>query len=279
MKRVQGVRPKKRLGQHFLKDRGIINHIIDRAGFNSTDLVLEIGPGLGALTLPLANTVRRIIAIEKDTDLIESLEDRIAGAGLDNVTVINEDVLRFDMSQVPFAEDEKVKVIGNLPYNISSPFLDMLIRNRASISKAVLMLQYEFGRRLMASPGGKDYGAMTVMTQYHAAVSPVIEVSKDAFYPKPKVGSIVLTIDMENPHSRKTEDYDRFRRIVRGAFAHRRKTLLNSLDGAIPSLERKEISALLEGCGIDPGRRAETLDIDEFLDMASEAIKVYPERI
>jgi 16S rRNA (adenine1518-N6/adenine1519-N6)-dimethyltransferase len=279
MKTVQGIRPKKRLGQHFLKDQGIIHHIIDRAGFCDTDLVLEIGPGLGALTLPLAGSVRQIIAVEKDKDLIEVLEDKISKAGISNVTIINEDILRFDMSQIPVVPGEKIRAIGNLPYNISSPFLDMLITNRSLISDAVLMLQFEFARRLMASPGGKDYGAMTVLTQYHAAVTPVVEVSKDSFYPKPKVGSMVLTIDVENPHPRKTEDSDKFKRIVRGAFAHRRKTLLNSLNGALSSLEKTEISALLEACGIDPGRRAETLDIDEFLRITSAMIETYSERI
>lgn len=273
------IRPKKRLGQHFLKDQGIIHHIIERAGFCDTDFVLEIGPGLGALTLPLAGSVRQIVAVEKDSDLIEVLEDNIKKAGISNVTFVNEDILRFDMSQLPVVPGEKIKAIGNLPYNISSPFLEKLIGNRSLISQAVLMLQFEFARRLMASPGGKDYGAMTVLTQYHAAVSPVLEVSRDSFYPKPKVGSMVLTVNMESPHPRKTEDGDKFKKIVRGSFAHRRKTLLNSLNGAISSIEKKEILQLLEACGIDPGRRAETLDIDEFLSITSAAIEAYPEKL
>jgi 16S rRNA (adenine1518-N6/adenine1519-N6)-dimethyltransferase len=273
------IRAKKHLGQHFLKDQGIIHHIIDRAGFSDTDLVLEIGPGLGALTLPLAGYVRQIIAVEKDPDLIEALVDKISKAGISNVIIINEDILRFDMSRIPFVPGEKIRVIGNLPYNISSPFLEMLVGNRDRISHAVLMLQFEFARRLMASPGGKEYGAMTVLTQYHAAVSPVVEVSKDSFFPKPKIGSMVLAIDLDNPHPRKTEDDVVFRRIVRGSFAQRRKTILNSLSGAISTLDKEEISALLESCGIDPGRRAETLDIDDFLNITSAMVDAYPEMI
>jgi len=269
IKNGYGFRPKKRLGQHFIRHQGIIQEIVDRAGFHKSDQVLEVGPGLGALTIPLAGSVRHVIAVEKDSRLSETLEKRLSHAGINNVTLINNDILKLDLNRVPELSSKKIKVIGNLPYNISSPFIEKLQRDRDLISRAVLMFQLEFARRLTASPGGKEYGALTVLIQYSAAISPLIEVPKEAFYPRPKVGSMVLGFDMERPHPRRVEDEANFKKVVRGAFAHRRKTLLNSLKGGLPSRSSDEIAAALEKCDIDSGRRAETLDIDEFICLAS----------
>ncbi|MDB9822538.1 16S rRNA (adenine(1518)-N(6)/adenine(1519)-N(6))-dimethyltransferase RsmA [Deltaproteobacteria bacterium] len=265
-----GFRPNKRLGQHFLRDRSVIQQIINRAGFEKSDHIMEIGPGLGALTIPLAGLVQRITAIEKDSQLTDILGEKLSGSGVTNVTLINEDILRLDLKGLRKGSAKKIKVIGNLPYNISSPFLEKLINHRDLISMAVLMFQYEFARRLLSTPGGKEYGAITVLTRYNAAVSQLIEVSKEAFYPRPKVGSMVLSIDMERPYPERARDELNLKRVVKGAFAHRRKTVLNSLKGALPSSRGDEISAALKRCGIDPKRRAETIDIDEFLSLASE---------
>jgi 16S rRNA (adenine1518-N6/adenine1519-N6)-dimethyltransferase len=263
-------RPKKRLGQHFLRDRGVINKIIDRAGFLQSDHVLEIGAGLGALTIPLAGRVRKITAVEKDPQLTDMLEEKIFRSGITNVTLINEDILRLDMEGIRGRSDEKIKAIGNLPYNISSPFLEKLLTSRDIISRAVLMFQYEFARRLISGPGGREYGAITVMIQYNAAVSQLLEVAKEAFYPRPKVGSMVLMIDMERQHPVRARDEAQFKRVVKAAFSHRRKTVLNSLKGALPSYGDEAISEALKRSGIDPRRRAETIDIEEFICLASE---------
>jgi len=262
-------RPDKRLGQNFLKNSGIINHIIDLSGFDGADHILEVGPGKGALTIPLAGVVRHITAVEKDHRLISDLEDRFLKANIDNVSLINNDILRFDISTIAGSQIRKLKVIGNLPYNISSPFVEMLIKNQHLVSKAVLMFQLEFARRIAASPGSKAYGAMSVLVQYNAEVRPLFQVSKEEFRPVPKVGSMVVVFDMEKPHPRRADNYDLFKRVVKGGFAHRRKTVINSLKGSLQSFNSESILCSLEKCGIDPKRRAETLSIDDFIDLTS----------
>jgi len=262
------LRPNKRLGQHFLRDRSVINEIIERSGFIESDSVLEIGPGLGALTIPLAGRVNRVLAVEKDGRLTETLGQRLSQQGIANVTLINDDILKVDLRKIIEREEGKIKAIGNLPYNISSPFLERLFNHRHLISMAVLMFQYEFAERLLASPGGKEYGALTVLIRYDADVSPLIHVSRDSFYPRPKVGSMVVRIDMEGMHARRSADDRFFSMVVKGAFAHRRKTILNSLGRTLSTYESIEIRDALNICNIDPMRRAETLDIDEFITLA-----------
>lgn len=268
------MRPNKRLGQHFLRDRGVIRELIDLADFKKTDRVLEVGPGLGALTIPLAGDVHEIIGIEKDSRLSDTLKKNLLRSGITNVTLINDDILKMDLKKAVVPCENKIKVLGNLPYNISSPFLEKLMNRRDLINKAILMFQFEFANRLLATPGGKDYGAITVLTQYHAAVSPLLEVSKNAFYPKPKVGSMVVVIDMQRPYPKRAEDETLFKRVVKGAFAHRRKTVLNSLKGSLKSCKSEDILAALERSSIDFMRRAETISIDEFLNLASELKKI-----
>jgi 16S rRNA (adenine1518-N6/adenine1519-N6)-dimethyltransferase len=259
-KRRNGFRPNKRLGQHFLKDRGIIDEIIDRAGFHSSDRILEIGAGLGALTLPLAASVHQILAVEKDGRLTAMLDESLTREGIRNVTLINE--------LLPHPGG-KIHVIGNLPYNISSPLLEKLITHRHLIARAVLMFQFELARRLIASPGNKAYGAMTVLIRYHTSVSPLLEVPKGAFYPKPKVGSMVLELDFERPYPRRADDEAHFKKVVRGAFAHRRKTILNSFKGAFFSCGIDELLKAFEKCEIDSKKRAETLSIDDYICLSA----------
>jgi 16S rRNA (adenine1518-N6/adenine1519-N6)-dimethyltransferase len=268
IKVVDALRPNKRLGQHFLRDRSVISEIIERSGFLESDNVLEIGPGLGALTLPLAGCVNHVTAVEKDGRLAETLNKKLSQEGIANVTLINDDILKVDPEKILGPAENRIKAIGNLPYNISSPFLEMLFRYRRLIRNAVLMFQHEFAERLLASPRGKDYGALTVLMRYNAEISPLIHVSKDAFYPRPKVGSMVVRIDLEKIHERRAEDDGFFSMVVKGAFAHRRKTILNSLGGTLTSWGNNDIREALTLCGIDPVRRAETLDIDEFITLA-----------
>ena len=262
------LRPDKRLGQHFLRDRSVISEIIERSGFLESDDVLEIGPGLGALTIPLAGRVNRVTAVEKDARLAETLNKRLSQEGIKNVTLINDDILKVDPGKIFGPGEGRIRAIGNLPYNISSPFLEMLFRYRHLIRNAVLMFQYEFAERLLAAPGGKDYGALTVLMRYNSEISPLIHVSREAFYPRPKVGSMVVRIDLERIHERRAGDDGFFSAVVKGAFAHRRKTILNSLGGTLTSWGNKELREALTLCAIDPVRRAETLDIDEFITLA-----------
>lgn len=267
--RGRGLLPKKRLGQHFLMDRGVIHEIVARAGFDKDQTILEIGPGLGALTLPLAHCVKQLIAVEKDPRLTDRLRQKLSREGLGNVTLINDDILKMDLFHLLGPAPNRTDIIGNLPYNISSPFLEQFINNRALLSRAILMFQAEFAKRLTAIPGNRSYGAMTVMIQYHAGITPLLDVSKEAFYPRPKVDSMVLELDLNRPHPRRAEDEKGFRMVVKGAFAHRRKTLLNSFKGSFPSQGVNRILLAMEKCDIDPRSRAETLGIDDFLCLAS----------
>jgi 16S rRNA (adenine1518-N6/adenine1519-N6)-dimethyltransferase len=162
-----------------------------------------------------------------------------------------------------------MKIIGNLPYNISSPLMEKLVMNRGLVSRAVLMFQAELARRLTASPGSKAYGALTVFTRYYAKVTTLLQVPRSAFYPMPKVDSTVLNIDFTRPHPRRAQDEQGFQKVVKGAFAQRRKTLLNALSGAYHSSRKADIQGALEECGIDGKIRAERLSIDDFLRLGA----------
>ena len=269
VKRGLGFRPNKRLGQHFLRDPNIIHEIIGRAGFTPSDHILEIGAGMGALTLPLAESVRHISAVEKDTRLTRLLGKRLSREGIKNVTLINADILKFDINGLQALPGEKIQVIGNLPYNISSPFLEQLINHRKLVDRAILMFQVELARRLVSPPGNKVYGAITVLIQYHARISPLLEVPNEAFYPKPKVGSMVLELDFTRPHPGRAGDEKLFTNVVRSAFAHRRKTILNSLKGSPIPCPYEDFTKALNQCDIDPGKRAEELNIDDFLCLSA----------
>ncbi len=268
--RSERFRPKKGLGQHFLADRRILNRMIALAGLVDSDTVLEIGPGRGALTLPLARGVRRVVAVEKDEGLIEFLRDRLTRARIDNVRLVNRDILAWDFAEIEEpAGGGRVQVIGNLPYNISSPVLEMLIRNRDRIGKAVLMFQKEVAGRLTASPGSKAYGALTLLVQYHVRPREILSVPRTAFYPRPKVDSAVVSLDFSEARPERSAGEAAFRRTVRAAFGHRRKTLVNSLASLAPPVDKKHLLDLLDRCGVDPSRRAETLSMEEFLRIAA----------
>ena len=257
-------RPKKSLGQHFLRDPFLIEQLLASARLGRSSTVLEIGAGLGALTFPLAACVGQVIAVEKDETLAKKLRSSLAHKGIGNVTLIHEDILRLDLAGL---SQERIEIIGNIPYNISSPLIEKLIRNRELISKAILTLQHELAARLTASPGNKQYGALTVLIQVHARLSPILEIPRQAFYPKPKVSSTVVQFEFSRPYPGRIDSEEFFRKVVRAAFAHRRKTLLNSLRGTFPTWEVQSLLKAMERCGIDPQKRAETLSIDDFLSL------------
>ncbi len=262
-------RPKKWLGQHFLIDTKVIKRIVSRAGFHSSDMILEVGPGQGALTMPLARSVGHVFAVEKDPCLTSLLREKLSRAGISNVTLFNHDILSFDIHENLAPHQEKIQVIGNLPYNISTPFLERLIEYSDLIDRAVLMFQLEVAKRITASPGGKTYGMLTLLVKYYARPKVLFEVPKQAFYPRPKVGSMVIELDFGRPSPEKAMDEKDFRELVRGAFAHRRKMLLNSLSGFCPSFNRERLLRGMKECHIDPRRRAETLDMQDFLNLAN----------
>ena len=257
-------RPQKRLGQHFLKDQVLIERIVACAGLKRSDIVLEIGPGLGALTVPMAEAAGQVVAVEKDPSLLVNLRKRLVLQGIENVTLHHADILKIDFSDLIKGEEQKIKVIGNLPYNISSPLLEKLVRNRVRVSEAILMFQQELAKRLVALPGTKAYGSLSVLIQYTALIRPILSVPKEAFYPKPKVDSMVLHFDFGIPHPRRAMDDVMLSRVVRGAFSQRRKTLRNALKASMPHSEAALMESLRK-CNVDPGRRAESCSLDEFI--------------
>jgi 16S rRNA (adenine1518-N6/adenine1519-N6)-dimethyltransferase len=258
-------RPQKRLGQHFLADQGVVRKMMDLMALNGSEVVLEIGPGLGALTLALAERAGRVVAVEKDRRLFRFLGEKLEREGVQNVTLLHHDILKVTLSGLTGDGGEKVRVVGNLPYNISSPMIEKVILEREAVASAVFMLQLEVAQRLVARPGNKAYGALSVWVQYHAVVRTLFPVARKAFYPVPKVDSMVVELDFRSPHPRRTSDPVHFRKVVKAAFAHRRKTILNSMAGSGGQWDRAVLARTMDRCGVDPGRRAETLDLDEFL--------------
>jgi 16S rRNA (adenine1518-N6/adenine1519-N6)-dimethyltransferase len=264
-----GIRPRKRLGQHFLQDPSIADRIIAQARFTNTDVAIEVGAGLGALTIPILAHVSHVVAVEKDPLLIAILKERLPLKEKEKITLVTEDMLKLPVKEIYDTFNQKLKILGNLPYNISSPFLKKLMDNRNCIKTAVLMFQYEFAQRLAAGPRKKEYGALSVMTQYCARVSPLMRIKREAFYPKPKVDSMVVEIDFDKPHPSRAEDELLFQRIVKAAFSHRRKTILNSLERGLVPVSREILEQALNKCRIDLKRRAETLSIDEYIGLTS----------
>ena len=249
--------PKKTLGQNFLLDENIARKITDAARITAEDEILEIGPGLGALTRLLCEKARRVIAVEKDPNLIPPLTKALSR--LDNVEIVAADALKADFSH--YIKGKRLKVVANLPYSISSQILLKLIEHRKLFSLLVLMLQREVGARIASPPGGKTYGSISVFIQAFADVERVMSVPPEAFWPTPEVESIVLRLTPLAEPRTPIPDEDLFRRIVRGSFSSRRKIIANSL-GSLFSKERVE--EMLESAGIERTRRAETLSVEEF---------------
>lgn len=249
-------RPKKRFGQNFLRDRNIVDKIIAAADLSPTDHVLEIGPGLGAMTdrmLPLAG---QVTVMEIDRNLVAKMHQRSET----NLRVIEGDALDLDWSTL--LTDPPYKLVANLPYNISSQILFKIIDHRYLFSRLVLMFQKEVGDRIGAAPGSRDYGAVSVLCQLHFDVRRVTLVAPGCFSPPPKVDSVVLEINPLKAPRVDVPDEPLFRRVVKGAFAQRRKTLRNTLCGS--GFEPEDLDRAFEHTGIDPGRRGETLSLEEF---------------
>jgi len=263
-------RPEKRLGQNFLVDPAISEKIVSLSGFSREETVLEIGPGKGALTVPLAERVKHVLAVEKDARLVDWLTDRLKKAGLNNVTLLREDILKLDWESLREHFGARIPVIGNLPYNISSPILEKMCQNPQWMGRAVLMFQKEVAQRLTATSGNKAYGALTLLVQYHAQVFSLLKVQKGSFFPVPKVDSMVICLDFETPYPQRAIHEAFFRKVVKGAFAHRRKTISNSLKDAMPDRAPESILNALTACGIDSGKRAEVLEMGDFLRLSAE---------
>ncbi|WP_244269728.1 16S rRNA (adenine(1518)-N(6)/adenine(1519)-N(6))-dimethyltransferase RsmA [Caldanaerovirga acetigignens] len=275
MKKVMrefGIRPSKRLGQHFLIDERPLAAMIEAAELKNEDGVLEIGPGLGVLTLKLGRLVRKVVAVEKDPALFPVLE-KLTGK-YKNICLLNEDVLKLDLEKVSKEHfDGKFKVVANLPYYITSPILMKIVENRHLIKMAVIMVQKEVAQRLSARPGTRDYGILSIAVQLYAHVDLICQVGRSAFLPPPKVESAVVRLKLRELPSVNIEDEKMFFRIVEAAFGERRKTVKNSLKSRL-SLPSDEIREALKKAGIDENRRAETLNIEEFTELSREIAKI-----
>jgi 16S rRNA (adenine1518-N6/adenine1519-N6)-dimethyltransferase len=258
------IKPRKNLGQSFLMEENVIRNIAAKANVTGDDIVVEIGAGIGVLTEYLAQNAAQIIAVELDDKLVEVLKDRLSG--YNNIQIYHGNILRFDFRTIVRTRRQKIKVIGNIPYNISSPVLFYLLSFRGVIDSFVLMMQKEVIDRLVASPGGKSYGVPSVILQMFATVEKVFDVPASCFYPRPKVESSVIKGFFPSISLIKLIDEDFFVRLVRDAFAQRRKMLINNLkqskllEGAPESLLKESLIL----AGIDSGRRGETLSVEEF---------------
>lgn len=263
------LKARKALGQNFLKHPHIARRIVQLARVKNNDVVLEIGAGLGAMTIEVARQAQQVIAIEKDRALVPLLRAELLAQGLENVDLRREDILKFDIVALARAYGHTLVVMGNLPYHISSQVVVQLIQSRQWVNRAVLMFQKELADRLCAPPGSKTYGRLSVMLQYCADLSMCCTLEADQFYPKPKVDSTVLEIRFKSRIQPLANNEVMLSRVVQAAFGRRRKTLRNSLSGGLLCLDTGEVVAALEACAIDPMRRAETLSVDEFVALAN----------
>ncbi|HZG55850.1 16S rRNA (adenine(1518)-N(6)/adenine(1519)-N(6))-dimethyltransferase RsmA [Paenibacillus sp.] len=263
---------KKSLGQNFLIDGNILRNIADAAELSSTKGALEIGPGAGALTEKLAERSGRVVAIEIDQRLLPMLEDSLSA--YPNVTIVHGDVLKVDLRAL-FREQfdglDGVSVVANLPYYITTPIVMKLLEERLPVESIVVMIQKEVADRFAAPPGSKDYGSLSVAVQYYAVPEIVAKVPHTVFIPQPNVDSAVVKLKMRSAPPVDVKDEALFFDVVQAAFAQRRKTLLNNLQQrffAEPG-GKETCRAFLEGCGIAPERRGETLSLSEFASIAN----------
>ncbi len=265
-----GLRPEKARGQNFLLHPHQARRIVALLQLGPDDLVVEVGPGLGALTLFLAQEAGRVVALEVDQALAAYLRDELFAAE-PRVEIICQDVLRFDFKQLAREAGRPLAVAGNLPYQITSPLLFKLVEEKGALSRAVLMMQQEVGARLTAGPGTKDYGILSVLLQYHFAMSRLFTLGPANFYPPPQVTSVLMRLEPRQPDPQ-ARDEGFFARLVKAAFATRRKTLRNTLAGRglVLGLPEPEVLAALGVLEIDPGRRGETLSLAQFVALSNE---------
>lgn len=270
-----GFKHAKSLGQNFLNDQNVIDDIIEGSEIDEQTLVVEIGPGEGALTTELIDAAGYVIAIELDDRLIPILRTKFALH--DNFEVIHEDILKVDIKSIV---DEsmsahgltKTRIVGNLPYYITTPIITKLIESKARFESLTVMMQKEVGDRIAAEPGTKLAGAITYAVHYMCTVDKVCDVSRESFYPVPKVDSVVLRLNMRDKLAVLVNDENNFFRCIKAGFSMRRKTLLNSLQ-ALDDVNKDVIKHALENANIDPSRRAETLTMEEFAELSNSIWK------
>ena len=255
----------KGLGQNFLFDDFFLSQIVDSGDITQDDVVLEIGPGLGVLTTRLAEKAKKVIAVEIDQNIVPVLEKLTVA--YNNIEIINKDILKTDLKEI-LPEGEKVKVVANLPYYITSPIIMKLLTEGNFINTIVIMIQKEVADRIVALPSTKDYGALTVAVQYYSNPKKMVTVPASAFIPPPKVDSTVLRLDISETPKYSPKCEKTFFRVVKGAFGQRRKTLVNALSSAFSEFTKDDIKNAIVNCGLQENVRGETLDIQKFTEIS-----------
>ena len=260
----------KKFGQNFLIDPHVLDKIIGAAGVTKEDMVLEIGPGIGTMTQYLAEAAREVVAVEIDNNLIPILKETLAE--YDNVTVINEDILKVDIKTL--AEEHNsgrpIKVVANLPYYITTPIIMGLFESNVPIDNITVMVQKEVADRMQVGPGSKDYGALSLAVQYYAEPYIVANVPPNCFIPRPNVGSAVIRLTRHKEMPVQVADPKLMFRLIRASFNQRRKTLQNGLNNAPDvSFTKEQIVAAIESLGVPATIRGEALDLQQFAQLAN----------
>lgn len=262
----------KALGQNFLVDESVIDDIVNSTLIDKETLVIEIGPGIGVLTWKLAEVAGKLVAIELDERLIPILNEQLFM--YPNVEIINKDILKVDINEIientliDGKKPKSVRIVGNLPYYITTPIIMKLIEGGVKADSITIMMQKEVADRLVSPPGKKDYGAITLAVQYSCRVNHITFVPASAFVPPPKVNSTVLRLDVRKEKAVKLEDEDIFFALIKAGFGKRRKTMSNSLLG-VCGLDKLRLQKVFDDLGIDSGRRAETMSMEEFAELAN----------
>jgi 16S rRNA (adenine1518-N6/adenine1519-N6)-dimethyltransferase len=270
-----GLSLKKSLGQNFLIDQNILHNIVKAAHLDTSTGVLEIGPGIGALTEQLAKTAGKVVAVEIDQRLIPVLADVMEP--YKHVKVIHGDVLKLDLARI-FADEysglREISVVANLPYYVTTPIIMKLLEERLPIRHIVVMIQKEVAQRMVAKPGGKEYGSLSIAVQYHCEAEITATVPHTVFIPQPKVDSAVIRLTVRTEPPVTVENEEHFFTVVQASFAQRRKTLFNNLASAFfDKNDKDKLRILLEECDIDPARRGETLSIEEYAKLSNTLLK------
>jgi len=266
-----GIFPYKGRGQHFLTNAAIAQRIVELADITPDDVVVEIGPGTGALTADLVRRAGRTVVIESDRKLASLIGETI---GSDRLEVVFGDALRYDYRALGASIGGRFKVVANLPYNISTPLIFRLLSARELIERIVVMLQKEVALRLTARPGTKEYGALTVSAALFSDISIALPVGRGNFYPKPKVDSAVVVFEMLPQPRADVGDIDTFSAVVRAAFNNRRKTLRNALKALGGCSDPSVVDGIERRSGIDLARRGETCTVEEFAALSRAAAAV-----
>lgn len=270
--RKHNVRFSKSLGQNFIIDEFVIDDIIEKSNINSEDCILEIGPGIGVLTQALAEKAKKVLAVELDNKLIPVLNETLED--YDNVDIIHNDILKVDINkEIKERFGQSVKVVANLPYYITTPIIMRLLEEKINVNEIIVMVQKEVAERMISSPGVKAYGSLSVAVQYYCDATIVLDVPRENFLPAPNVDSAVIKLSLRDEPIVDLIDEDYFFKVIKGAFALRRKTLVNSLSKSQIGLDKDLVKNVLTKIGFDTRIRGEKLTIEDFAKLSNELYK------